>query len=114
VSLATAAGQVVMTARFLIDAGGRAAPLARQFGARRHRHDRLACGWVHGQSFGGNGLTFVEAVEDGWYSAPLPNNRRVLAFHTDANLPAQRSRAIATRCLATRHPPRICVNCWRR
>src|SRR6202035_4889182 len=47
----------------------------------------LACGWIHGQSFGGSGLTFIEAVEDGWwYSAPLPDNRRVLAFHTDANL----------------------------
>jgi flavin-dependent dehydrogenase len=89
VSLTTAAGQVAMTARFLIDAGGRAAPLARRFGARRYRHDRLVCGWIHGQSSGGNGLTFIEAVEDGWwYSAPLPNNRRVLAFHTDANLPS--------------------------
>lgn len=86
-SLATATGLVGITARFLIDAGGRAAPLARQLGARRRRHDRLACGWIHGRSFGGNGLTFIEAVEDGWwYSAPLPNKRRVLAFHTDANL----------------------------
>jgi flavin-dependent dehydrogenase len=86
-SLATAAGQIDVTARFLIDAGGRAAPLARQLGARRHRHDRLACGWIQGRSFGGNGMTFVEAAEDGWwYSAPLPNQRRVLAFHTDTNL----------------------------
>jgi flavin-dependent dehydrogenase len=88
-SLATANGPVGVTARFLIDAGGRAAPLARQLGARRRRHDRLACGWVHGRSSGGNGLTFVESVEDGWwYSAPLPNGRRVLAFHTDTNLPS--------------------------
>jgi flavin-dependent dehydrogenase len=87
VSLATVAGQVCISARFLIDAGGRAAPLARQLGARRHRHDRLACGWLHGRSSGQYGLTFVEAVEDGWwYSAPLPNDRRVLAFHTDADL----------------------------
>jgi len=36
-------------------------------------------------------LTFVEAAEDGWwYSAPLPDNRRVLAFHTDADLPSAR------------------------
>jgi flavin-dependent dehydrogenase len=86
-SLATAAGQVGVTARFLIDAGGRAAPLARQLGAKRRKHDRLVCGWIHGRSSGANGLTFVEAVEDGWwYSAPLPNGRRVLAFHTDADL----------------------------
>ncbi|UPT92449.1 NAD(P)/FAD-dependent oxidoreductase (plasmid) [Bradyrhizobium barranii subsp. apii] len=86
-SLATATGKVGLTARFLIDAGGRAAPLARRLGARRRRHDRLVCGWIHGGSFGSNGMTFIEAVEDGWwYTAPLPNDRRVLAFHTDANL----------------------------
>ena len=86
-SLATATGPVGVMARCLIDAGGRAAPLARLLGARRRRHDRLACGWVHGRSSGGNGLTFVEAVEEGWwYTAPLPNERRVLAFHTDADL----------------------------
>jgi flavin-dependent dehydrogenase len=86
-SLATATGKIGMTARFLIDAGGRAAPVARHLGARRRRQDRLICGWVHGTAIGGSGLTFVEAAEDGWwYSAPLPNHRRVLAFHTDADL----------------------------
>ena len=39
----------------------------------------------------GSGLTVVEAVEDGWwYTAPLPDGRRVLAFFTDADLPAAR------------------------
>jgi flavin-dependent dehydrogenase len=39
----------------------------------------------------GSGLTVVEAVEDGWwYTAPLPDGRRVLAFLTDADLPAAR------------------------
>ena len=88
-SLATATGPVGVTARVLIDAGGRAAALARQLGAKRRKHDRLVCGWIHGRSSGANGLTFVEAVEDGWwYSAPLPNGRRVLAFHTDADSPS--------------------------
>jgi hypothetical protein len=33
----------------------------------------------------------VEAVADGWwYSAMLPDNGRVLAFHTDGDLPAAR------------------------
>jgi flavin-dependent dehydrogenase len=91
VSLATTAGKFDMTARVLIDAAGRTAPIARRLGARRRRHDRLVCGWVHGTAFGGNGLTFVEAAEDGWwYSAPLPDNRRVLAFHTDADLASAR------------------------
>ncbi|WP_338693281.1 NAD(P)/FAD-dependent oxidoreductase [Bradyrhizobium sp. 26S5] len=87
VSVTTPTGMVGMTARFLIDAGGRAAPIARRLGARRRRHDRLVCGWIHGAASGSKGLTFIEAVEDGWwYSAPLPNERRVVAFHTDADL----------------------------
>ena len=88
VTLETTAGRVEVTARVLIDAGGRTAPLARQLGAKRRKHDRLVCGWIHGRG-GGDGLTFVQAVEDGWwYTAPLPQQRRVLAFHTDADLPA--------------------------
>jgi hypothetical protein len=36
-----------------------------------------------------NGLTYVEADPEGWwYTALLPEGRRVLAFHTDADLPA--------------------------
>ena len=90
--LATVRGQVDVAAGFAIDAGGRAAPLARRLGAQRRATDRLVCGWVHGwaRRIGrGAGLTTVEAVENGWfYTAPLPEERRVLAFLTDADLPA--------------------------
>jgi flavin-dependent dehydrogenase len=92
--LAASSGEETISAAFAIDAGGRAAPLARQIGARRRVSDRLVCGWVHG--FGcpmghGSGLTVVEAVEDGWwYTGPLPDGRRVLAFLTDSDLPAAR------------------------
>lgn len=78
-------------ARLLVDAGGRGSPLAKRFGARRQVTDRLVCGWLHGQDQPGrqSGLTSIEAEPDGWwYSAPLPGNRRVVAFHTDADLPA--------------------------
>jgi flavin-dependent dehydrogenase len=80
-------------AQVLIDAGGRTAPLARRLGASPLAEDRLSCSWVHGRDErgGGAGLTFIEAVEEGWwYTAPLPEGRRVLAFHTDADLPAAR------------------------
>lgn len=78
-------------AAILIDAAGRSAPIARRLGAQTRVDDRLVCGWVHGRDRGGRGITFVESVEDGWwYTAPLPDDRRVLAFHTDADLPAAR------------------------
>jgi flavin-dependent dehydrogenase len=92
VSLATAAGSTMIAAGVLIDAGGRTAPLARRLRARRRAHDRLVCGWIHGDLAAADreaGLTYVEASEQGWwYTAPLPGRRRVLAFHTDADLPA--------------------------
>jgi flavin-dependent dehydrogenase len=94
VRIATAGREQIVSAAFVIDAGGRAAPLARQIGARRRVSDRLVCSWVHGFACPrghGSGLTVVEAVEDGWwYTAPLPDGKRVLAFLTDADLPAAR------------------------
>jgi flavin-dependent dehydrogenase len=79
----------------LIDATGSFATLARRLGAQRQSFEnRMACYWLHGtarETSGTAGFTFVEAVEAGWwYSAPLPGERRVLAFHTDADLPASR------------------------
>jgi len=92
--VATSQGEQRLAARFAIDAGGRGAPLARRLGARRRVIDRLICGWVYGSARPtglGAGLTVVEAVEDGWwYTAPISNNRRVLAFLTDADLPQAR------------------------
>jgi flavin-dependent dehydrogenase len=77
--------------RLLVDAGGRGSSVARGLGARRIVEDRLVCGWLHGVDQPGrqSGLTHIEAEPDGWwYTAPLPDNRRVVAFHTDADLAA--------------------------
>jgi flavin-dependent dehydrogenase len=74
----------------LVDAGGRGSPLLRRFGAERLAQDRLVCGFVHGTDAGDrqSGLTQVEAEAGGWwYTASLPGRRRVLAFHTDADMP---------------------------
>jgi hypothetical protein len=89
----TGDGPVGLTAAFVIDSGGRAAPLARRLGAvRRPLGDRLVCGWVYGEArtnADDAGFSTVEAVEDGWwYTAPLPGQRRALAYFTDADLPA--------------------------
>jgi flavin-dependent dehydrogenase len=87
----TPKGPRTLHARVVIDATGRRASLARRLGASTCGFDRLLCGWVHGAAAPGSerGLTYVESAPDGWwYTAPIPGNRRVLAFHTDADLPS--------------------------
>jgi flavin-dependent dehydrogenase len=93
VEIARGSGVMTLHPKLVIDAAGRSAPLARRLGAQTRIDDRLICGWVYGrdEGLGGRGLTFVEAAEGGWwYTAPIPGHRRVLAFHTDADLPAAR------------------------
>jgi len=77
-------------ARFLVDATGAGASLARRHGGARHRaHDRLA-GFVRffrQPGSGGAPHTLVEAFEHGWwYTAPLPDGRRVAACMTDTDI----------------------------
>ena len=82
--------------RFLVDASGRAASFARAAAPSPiTAHDRLICRFVRlaPQPAGGDldGFSLVEAVADGWwYSAMLPDHSTVIAFHTDADLPAAR------------------------
>lgn len=87
------AGADPITADILIEAGGRTAPLARLLGMRPQADDALACAWAHLPDNGRHpGMTLIEAEEAGWwYSAPLPGHRRILAFHTDADLDAARA-----------------------
>lgn len=76
-----------LRARWLIDASGRAAALARACGAQRIAHDRLLA--FHQRLIGGaardrDGRTWVEAVADGWwYSVLLPSEQRLIAFLGD-------------------------------
>ncbi|RNF83311.1 NAD(P)/FAD-dependent oxidoreductase [Montanilutibacter psychrotolerans] len=76
--------------RWLIDASGRAATLARRLGALRRQHGRLLAFYLRMRSENGSdqdGRTCVEAVEDGWwYSVLLPGGERVAAFLSDADL----------------------------
>jgi len=94
--LTTARGGLEVSARLIVDASGRAAVVARRMGARRRLRDHLVCRWLSGsaRSHGpGAGFTYLEAVEDGWwYSAPSPDDRRVLAFHTDSDLQVAKAR----------------------
>jgi flavin-dependent dehydrogenase len=79
-----------LRARFLVDATGAGASLARRHGgARRVVVDRLA-GFVRFfRQPGGGGVphTLIEAFADGWwYTAPLPDGRRVMACMTDTDI----------------------------
>jgi flavin-dependent dehydrogenase len=77
-----------LAARWLVDATGRTAWLARRLGAKRHRMDRLVAlvrfapvSSIH------EPRTLIEACQDGWwYAAALPQNRVVAAWFTDADL----------------------------
>ncbi len=71
---------------WLLDASGRRAVVARRQGATRIRDHSLValCAW--GNSRSSDTRTLVESTADGWwYSAQLPSERRILAFHADAD-----------------------------
>ncbi len=78
-----------LAARFLIDATGRHARLARRLGARRVTYDRLVgvVGMLPPSEATCDTYTLVEAVEVGWwYSALLADGRLAVAFLTDGDL----------------------------
>jgi flavin-dependent dehydrogenase len=85
------AGGIVLRARHVVDATGRAARVARRLGARRIALDRLV-GVVASlpperTTAADEGVTLVEAVTDGWwYSARTPDDRLLLAYMTDGDL----------------------------
>jgi flavin-dependent dehydrogenase len=92
---------VTVACRYVIDAGGRRASVVRMLGRRPTSADRLVCRWIHGASQGDYGTTVVEAEPDGWwYTAALPGGRRVLAFHTDADLTAAKTTVTSQALLA--------------
>lgn len=79
-------------ARMLIDASGRDGALARHVGSKRRAAGKLVCGWLFGADTAAGGISELHAEAEGWwYSAPLPSGRRLLAFYTDADLPAARA-----------------------
>jgi flavin-dependent dehydrogenase len=77
----------IHTARAVVDATGRAAVLARLHGRRPQRLDRLVSCFAFCESRGGMQELTIEAVRDGWwYTAALPDGRRVIAFMSDADI----------------------------
>ena len=77
----------------VVDATGRRPAVARRLGARRHRLDRLVAVYavVRAAADDADARTLVEAVPEGWwYTALVPEGRRVVAFLGDSDsMPAE-------------------------
>lgn len=74
-----------ISARWLVDAGGRAAFIARKFGARTIKDSSLMAvhAWLPSDSR--DSRTLIESASDGWwYTSVLSTRTRILSFHTDA------------------------------
>ena len=77
-------------ARFIVDATGGSAVFARRLGARITTMDRLIGITKFFQSSSREPGVLVEAFEHGWwYTAGLPNGKRITACITDADLARQ-------------------------
>lgn len=82
-------GSFDLSCCFVVDASGRRSMVARRRGARRVCEDLLVAivGYTGPAACEPEPTALVEAVEPGWwYSAPVPGNRLVVAFLTDADL----------------------------
>jgi len=78
---------VPISASFVIDASGRQSHFARSLGIKRQVEDRLIACWMSLLNTKENMMSPISAGKNGWwYSAVVPNNKRVVAFHTDADL----------------------------
>ena len=75
-------------ARFLVDATGRGAPLARRHGVRFETLDRLVgiVALFEGATDDGAGLLLETFADGWWYTAALPEGRRIVACMSDADL----------------------------
>lgn len=107
VRLGSAPGRTVRC-RWVVDATGRRAAVARRRGARRERHDRLVAIYAALATDPGDvdARTRVEATPSGWWYSARAGRERIVALLTDADLaePAWRSRAgFAAQLDATRH-----------
>ena len=86
-----------LACRFIVDASGRSAKVARCMGARFTTQDNLVCvaGYFHVKALETDlalqHMTLLEAVEHGWwYSAHLPGDQVIIAFASDADIIRQR------------------------
>lgn len=79
--------RITINSAFVLDASGRQAHFARNLGLKRVIKDKLVACWLTLPNTHTNTMSTITASENGWwYSAVVPNNQRVVAFHTDSDL----------------------------
>jgi len=78
---------VVFTTNFIIDATGRNAHFAKSIGIKRTTHDALISCWITLPNTDKNTMSTIISDEFGWwYSAVIPNKKRVISYQTDADI----------------------------
>ena len=117
-NIAAGAASSTIVADVVIDCSGRRAAFARRQGARRKRVDRLvACAALFASPAPDHdATTLIESVADGWwYTARLPDARRIVMFLTDSDLPSARDArtpgAFRRRLAQTLHVGPLCAAC---
>ncbi|NVK64131.1 MAG: NAD(P)/FAD-dependent oxidoreductase [Flavobacteriales bacterium] len=76
-----------ISANYIIDASGRQSHFARSIGVKREVVDKLIACWVTLPNAEENKMSTIASGPNGWwYSAVVPNGKRVVAFHTDSDL----------------------------
>jgi flavin-dependent dehydrogenase len=79
--------ELEITTNFVIDATGRPSYFTRSLGVERTSYDRLIACWMSLPNVLENQMSTISASENGWwYSAVVPNNKRVIAFQTDSDI----------------------------
>ncbi|HLP65212.1 NAD(P)/FAD-dependent oxidoreductase [Flavobacterium sp.] len=77
----------VIRAKFVIDASGRQSHFAKKIGVERQSVDKLISIWATLTNEEISTLSTISASQSGWwYTAPLPNKKRIMAFQTDSDL----------------------------
>jgi len=72
------------SARWLVDCGGRNAPIARALGIARHYEDKLVAYYARFTSRDEDSRTLVESHPEGWFhTALLPGGERIVTFFTE-------------------------------
>ncbi len=85
----------VVEARFVVDATGRPAWLARRMGAKRIVDATLVAYASFIEEEQGDSFTYVESVEDGWrYRAPIPDGRIATMFVTTPDVTIDGARRV--------------------